>query len=297
MTLLSLAPRTALALALVVTGAFSASAVAVESDGDSHAAVRAERFNPERAKVPALCGLPAARLRNGRHPGSSEELAVLLAPPRTRDSGALGAAKRRHHALTLLCGGYHRAADQVIVYSPSGRPMRALDLGDVFPLDDAYGDQSPLVKSIHVGARTVRVEAVDVSQAGDFMGLGSAFASLNLKVRAGRVHVTKKRVHTERPAFRAFLAAAEAGDRKAALRLAPPEVVDQAIGWYRSDADVAAGDCQGPTEWPSHVPGEPYKRMCYVTLTSGDHGSAWGLVFARAAFKKHKIERSVGVAG
>lgn len=258
---------------------------------------RGSGFHPKSARVPSLCGFPAGRLMNGSLPIAGEEGAVTLhESSKARASGVLRRQRGRSHVLTLRCGrGYHYEQQHVLVYSRSGRVVKKFPLSRFFAGGDVLD-----VRRASIRKKKLTVEVTHVEQEGDAYFNEIAAGLLQIKWKRSGPKVVRKRVYTERPAARAFVAAIVAGDRGRALRHGSPHVVDQALGLRQPNLVMEYRGCIGPYSpgWPTHV-STSYGRMC--TLVTYDpetgNGSGYGLFMGKSSWRTFKVRQLEDIAG
>ncbi len=280
------------ALSLVVASAMATTPAAASAPSE-----RGSGFHPKSARVPSLCGFPAGRLVNGSLPIPGDEGAVTLhKSSKARASGVLRRQRGTSHVLTLRCGrGYHYEQQHVLVYSRSGRVVKR------FPLSRYFAGGEVLdVRRTSIKKKKLTIEVTHVEQEGDAYFREIAAGMVKVAWKRSGLKVVRKRVFTERPAARAFVAAIVDGDRRRALRHASPHVVDQALQLRQPGQVMEYRGCIGPYSagWPTHVSTD-YGRMC--TLVTYDpesgHGSGYGLFMGKSSWRTFKVRQLEGIAG
>jgi hypothetical protein len=256
-------------------------------------------FDYESAAVPSVCGFPAGRLEDGvmTVPASPDhdEGFVRLRPAR-RDSGSFTGSDEVFYAATLESGENHYCNDTIVAWRADGSIAGTVLLGDEFP-----GSEHVQVHALEFTGGALRAEVTDVAQTESDWISPTASGVLTLGLESGTVTAASRRVITERPTVRKFIKAIKHRQAGRARQFATAAVTRQALRLTRNtprryfmplDLCVSRAD----DSWPGWVD-TPYQRMCYLTISDGEHGSAYGLFVSRVSWNTFRIRQFEGVAG
>lgn len=259
------------------------------SSGEATPAGQRTGFDFSRAPIPALCGLKATRLVDGKHPEAKGDRKVFLRNAHNTSRRLNG---RRFHVGVIACADNHWGPDAVVAWDKRGRIVGVLRLGRLLESDH------PSVRKILATKSALTVQVRSVKQPDDWPEPHIAAASLVLTRKRKDLRLSSSTIFTEAPTAAAFVAAVGARDVAVASRHAPPAIVDEAMQATDDVDAVSFGGCIGraSASWPTWHETSAV-RMCWLVTRTGEFESGYGVFMDKRSWNTFEVVDFAGLAG